>query len=125
MELLIIILPFFVGLCAAVIFTLIWHRGRNKEGSFIVEPKFPPPTPPIKSRPLITEWLTNGRGVFFKKSDVVVLTENPDKTINVILLSGDIVNTGMRIDDAKKALGIDYCCTVDEELKYRKAMLRK
>ena len=109
MEILIIILPFIVCLCTAVLLTLIWHRGRNKRGSLIVEPKCPPPTPPMKSRPLITEWMSNGRGVYFKKSDVVVLTENPNKTMNVVLLSGNIINTGLKIDELKKVLGIYYC----------------
>ena len=96
----------------------------GKEGSNLVKvvPDTPPPPAPeglFPTRPLLVEWLHNNSGEYFRKKDVVHLTKNPNGTINVVLVDGHSINTGLQIDDAKKVLGINFSCSIDEELSFR------
>ena len=81
---------------------------------------------PSPTRPLDEVWLHNLRGEYFRLEDVVALTQNhPNKTMNVVLTSGHIIDTGLEIDDLKKVLGISFVCSIDEELRHRKGMYKK
>ena len=96
----------------------------GKEGSNLVKvvPDTPPPPAPeglFPTRPLLVEWLHNSSGEYFRKKDVVHLTKNPNGTINVVLVDGHSINTGLQIDDAKKVLGISFSCSINEELMFR------
>ena len=73
----------------------------------------------IPERPLLVEWLHNNSGEYFRKKDVVHLTKNPNGTINVVLVDGHSINTGLQIDDAKKVLSISFSCSINEELSFR------
>lgn len=110
----------------------VFDLTNGKEGSNL--PKAPDiPPPPLKpapqglfpERPLITEWLHNGSGEYFRREDVVALTENPNHTMNVVLGNGHAINTGLELDDLKKVLGITYECSVYEELEYKKKIHNK
>lgn len=102
----------------------------GKEGSNLAKivPDTPPPPAAIglyPTRPLLTEWLHNNCGDYFRRKDVVALTKNPDRTMNVVLGNGHTINTGLELDDLKEVLGINYSCSVDEELERRKKMYKK
>lgn len=97
----------------------------GKEGSNLVKvvPTTPPPPPPEKPaapegmfRPLLTEWF-ECYGEYFRKSYVVHLTKNPNDTINVVLVDGHSINTGLKIDEVKDVLGVHYMPSIKEELK--------
>lgn len=98
----------------------------GKEGNPLakVVPNTPPPAPEglILTRPLLPEWFCNNCGEYFRRKDVVALTKNPNKTMNVVLGNGHTINTGLEIDDLKEVLGFGFSCSVDEELSYRKKM---
>ena len=98
----------------------------NKKGHdlFKVVPDTPPP-PPRKPapvglfRPLFAEWF-ECYGECFRKSDVVRLTKNPNNTINVVLVDGHSINTGLMIDEVKQVLDIHYVPTMREYLSRHK-----
>lgn len=77
------------------------------------------------TRPLFAEWLHNNCGEYFRCKDVVALTQNPNRTMNVVLCNGHTINTGLELDDLKKVLGISFLCSVDEELTHWKKMYNK
>ena len=85
-------------------------------------PKLFMPSPTI---PLDEVWLHNNRGEYFRRKDVVALTKNPNRTMNVVLGNGHTINTGLELDDLKDVLGISFSCSVDEELAHRKKMYKK
>ena len=102
----------------------------GKEGSNLVKvvPDTPPPPAPqglFPTRPLLTEWLHNNCGEYFRRRDVVALTKNPNRTMNVVLGNGHTINTGLELDDLKEVLGISFSCSVNEELAHRKKMYKK
>jgi hypothetical protein len=102
----------------------------GKEGSNLVKvvPDTPPPPAPqglFPTRPLLTEWLHNNCGEYFRRKDVVALTKNPNRTMNVVLGNGYTINTGLELDDLKEVLGISFSCSVNEELAHRKKMYKK
>ena len=102
----------------------------GKEGSNLVEviPDTPPPPAPqglFPTRPLLTEWLHNNCGEYFRRKDVVALTKNPNRTMNVVLGNGHTINTGLELDDLKEVLGISFSCSVNEELAHRKKIYKK
>lgn len=101
----------------------------GKEGSNLVKvvPTTPPPAPEklFPTRPLLTEWLHNNCGEYFRRKDVVALTKNPNRTMNVVLGNGHTINTGLELDDLKEVLGISFSCSVNEELAHRKKMYNK
>lgn len=73
----------------------------------ITPPTTPPPPLPIELRPkkLYCEWICFG-GVWFRKKEIKCLTENPNKTINVVM-DGVKYNTGMHIDELLSVLTED------------------
>ena len=101
----------------------------GKEGSHLVQaPDIPPSPAPqglFPTRPLLTEWLHNNCGEYFRRKDVVALTKNPNRTMNVVLGNGHTINTGLELDDLKEVLGISFSCSVGEELEHRKKMYKK
>ena len=107
----------------------VFELTNGKEGSNL--PKVPdipaPPAPQglFPTRPLLTEWLHNNCGEYFRRSCVVALTKNPNRTMNVVLGNGHTINTGLELDDLKEVLGISFSCSVDEELAHRKKMYKK
>lgn len=108
----------------------LFELTNGKEGSNLVKvvPDTPPPPAPegiFPTRPLMTEWLHNNCGEYFRRKDVVALTRNPNNTMNVVLVSGHTIRTGLEFDDLKVVLGISFSCSVDEELAYRKKMYKK
>lgn len=68
---------------------------KGKEGSHLVQaPDIPPPPAPqglFPTRPLLTEWLHNNCGEYFRRKDVVALTKNPNRTMNVVLGNGHTI----------------------------------
>ena len=91
----------------------VFELTNGKEGSNLVKvvpDTHPPPAPEgiFPTRPLMTEWLHDNCGEYFRKKDVVRLTKNPNDTINVVLVDGHSINTGLKIDNAKKVLGIFF-----------------
>jgi len=108
----------------------VFELTNGKEGSNLVKviPDTPPPPAPqglFPTRPLLTEWLHNNCGEYFRRKDVVALTKNPNRTMNVVLGNGHTINTGMELDDLKEVLGISFSCSVNEELAHRKKMYKK
>ena len=108
----------------------VFELTNGKEGSNLVKvvPDTPPPPAPqglFPTRPLLTEWLHNYSGEYFRRKDGVALTQNPNRTMNVVLGNGLTINTGLEIDDLKKVLGISFSCSIDEELEHRKKMYKK
>ena len=101
----------------------------GKDGSHLPKaPDIPPPPAPVgmfPTRPLLTEWLHNNCGEYFRLKDVVALTKNPNGTMNVVLGNGHTINTGLELDDLKEVLGISFSYSVNEELAYRKKMYKK
>ena len=102
----------------------------GKEGSNLVKvvPDTPPPPAPqglFPTRPLLTEWLHNNCGEYFRRRDVVAFTKNPNRTMNVVLGNGHTINTGLELDDLKEVIGISFSCSVNEELAHRKKMYKK
>ena len=102
----------------------------GKEGSNLLKvvPDTPLPPAPEKlfpTRPLLTEWLHNNCGEYFRRKDVVALTKNPNGTMNVVLGNGHTINTRLELDDLKEVLGISFSCSVCEELANRKKMYKK
>ena len=102
----------------------------GKEGSNLVKvvPDTPPPPAPeglFPTRPLLVEWLHNNCGEYFRRKDVVALTKNQNRTMNVVLGNGHTINTGLELDDLKEVLGISFSCSVNEELAHRKKMYKK
>ena len=102
----------------------------GKEGSNLVKVVPDTPSPPapqglFPTRPLLTEWLHNNCGEYFRRKDVVALTKNPNRTMNVVLGNGHTINTGLELDDLKEVLGISFSCSVNEELAHRKKMYKK
>ncbi len=94
----------------------------GKEGSNLVKvvPDTPPPPAPeglFPTRPLLVEWLHNSSGEYFRKKDVVHLTKNPNGTINVVLVDGHSINTGLKIDEVRCVLDIYSMPSINEELK--------
>ena len=79
----------------------------------------------VPTRPLLTEWLHNNCGEYFRRKDVVALTKNPNGTMNVVLGNGHTINTRLELDDLKEVLGISFSCSVCEELANRKKMYKK
>lgn len=100
----------------------------GKEGSNLVTvvPTTPPPPPPKKPaapvqqvgtmQPLLTEWL-ECYGEYFRRNSIAHLTKNPNGTINVVLVDGHSINTGMTIDEVKDMLHVYYMPSMKEELK--------
>lgn len=98
----------------------------GKEGSNLVNviPTTPPPPPPPKKPsapeevfcPLLPEWY-ECYGEYFCKRYVVHLTKNPNGTINVVLVDGHRINTGLKIDEVKDVLGVYYMPSMEEGLK--------
>ena len=88
-------------------------------------PPSPAPQGLFSTRPILTEWLHNNCGEYFRRGTVVALTKNPNRTMNVVLGNGHTINTGLEIDDLKEVLGISFSCSVNEELAYRKKMYKK
>lgn len=108
----------------------VFELTKGKEGSNLVKvvPDTPPPAAPkglFPTRLLLVEWLHNNCGEYFRRKDVVALTQNPNHTMNVVLSSGHIINTGLKFDELKEVLGISFSCSVDEELAHRKKMYNK
>lgn len=107
----------------------VFDLTNGKEGSHLVQaPDIPPPPAPIgmfPTRPMLTEWLHNNCGEYFRRKDVVALTKNPNRTMNVVLGNGHIINTGLELDDLKEVLGISFSCSVNEELAHRKKIYKK
>ena len=107
----------------------VFEMTNGKEGSNLlkVSTLSPPPAPEgmFPKRPLLTEWLHNHSGEYFRRKDVVALTQNPNRTMNVVLCNGHTINTGLEIDDLKEVIGISFSCSVYEELAYRKKMYNK
>lgn len=107
----------------------VFELSKGEEGSHIPKPvQTPPPPAPERlfpPRPLLVEWLHNNCGEYFRKRDVVALTENPNRTMNVVLGNGHTINTGLELEDLKIILGISYLCSVNEELNARKKMYVK
>ena len=102
----------------------VFELTNGKEGNNLlkVSTLSPPPAPEglFPTRPLLTEWLHNHSGEYFRRKDVVALTQNPNRTMNVVLGNGHTINTGLEIDDLKEVLGFGFSCSVDEELAYRR-----
>ena len=104
----------------------VFELSKGKEGSTLVtvKPSEPSPTPPKKKegissgvlRPLYTEWV-ECNGEYFRKSYVVHLTKNPNDTINVALIDGHSINTGLKIDEVRCVLDIYSMPSINEELK--------
>ena len=108
----------------------VFELTKGKEGSNLVKvvPDTPPPPAPeglFPTRPLLVEWLHNNCGEYFRRKDVVALTKNPNRTMNVVLGNGHTINTGLELDDLKEVLGISFSCSVNEELAHRKKMYKK
>jgi hypothetical protein len=108
----------------------VFELTNGKEGSNLVKvvPDTPPPPAPqglFPTRPLLTEWLHNNCGEYFRRGTVVALTKNPNRTMNVVLGNGHTINTGLELDDLKEVLGISFSCSVNEELAHRKKMYKK
>lgn len=108
----------------------VFELTKGKEGSNLVKvvPDTPPPPAPqglFPTRLLLTEWLHNNCGEYFRRKDVVALTKNPNRTMNVVLGNGHTINTGMELDDLKEVLGISFSCSVGEELAYRKKIYKR
>ena len=108
----------------------VFELSKGEEGSNLVKvvPDTPPPPAPeglFPTRPLLTEWLHNNCGEYFRRKDVVALTKNPNRTMNVVLGNGHTINTGLELDDLKEVLGISFSCSVNEELAHRKKMYKK
>ena len=66
---------------------------------------------------MLTEWFDCGYYGCFRKSYVVNLTKNPNDTINVVLVNGTSINTGLKLDQVKDVLGVHYMPSMEEELK--------
>ena len=100
------------------------EEGSNlpKASDIPAPPKLFMPSPTI---PLDEVWLHNNRGEYFRRKDVVALTKNPNRTMNVVLGNGHTINTGLELDDLKEVLGISFSCSVNEELAHRKKMYKK
>ena len=104
----------------------VFELSKGKEGSTLVtvKPSEPSPTPPRKSdviatgrlRPLYAEWV-ECKGEYFRKSYVAHLTKNPNDTINVVLVDGHSINTGLKIDEVRCVLDIYHVPSINEELK--------
>lgn len=104
----------------------VFELSKGKEGSNLVtvKPSTPPPAPPKKKegiatgmyRPLYAEWV-ECNGEYFRKSYVVHLTKNPNDTINVVLVDGHSINTGLKIDEVRCVLDIYSMSSINEELK--------
>lgn len=107
----------------------VFDLTNGKEGSNLPKgsdiPAPPKPFMPSPTRPLLTEWLHNHRGEYFRRKDVVALIQSPTGTMKVALNSGHTIDTGLEIDDLKKVLGISFSCSVNEELRHRKGMYKK
>ena len=108
----------------------VFELTNGEEGSNLVKvvPDTPPPPAPeglSLTPPFFTEWLHNGSGEYFRRKDVVALTKNPNRTMNVVLGNGHTINTGLELDDIKEVLGISFSCSVNEELAHRKKMYKK
>ena len=104
----------------------VFDLTNGEEGSNLPKASDIPAPPelfmPSPTRPLLTEWLHNHRGEYFRRKDVVALTKNPNRTMNVVLGNGHTINTGLELDDLKEVLGISFSCSIDEELRHRKEM---
>ena len=104
----------------------VFELSKGKEGRTLVtvKPSEPSPTPPKKSdgiatgmyRPLMAEWV-ECNGEYFRKSYVVHLTKNPNDTINVVLVDGYRIKTGLKIDEVRCVLDIYHMPIINEELK--------
>jgi hypothetical protein len=107
----------------------VFDLTNGKEGSNLPKGSDMPAPPktfmPSPTRPLLTEWLHNDCGEYFRRDDVVALIQNPTGTMKVALSSGHTIDTGLEIDDLKKVLGISFVCSIDEELRHRKGMYKK
>ena len=107
----------------------VFELNKGKEGSNLTKvPDTPAPPAPERlfpTRPLLAEWLHIHGSEYFRRKDVVELTQNPNRTMNVVLCNGHTINTGLEIDDLKEVLGISFSCSVYEELAYQKKMYNK
>ena len=119
-------IPFIVLAIMFVAVVIGWSETWKKKEQYrhrVFELQTPPPPAPgrlFPTRPLLVDWLHNNCGEYFRKRDVVALTENPNRTMNVVLGNGHIINTGLELEDLKIVLGISYSCSVNEELNARK-----
>ena len=112
----------------------VFELTNGEEGSNLVKvvPDMAPPPPPkepapeglFPTRPLLVDWIWTGQEYFSKKA-VVAMTKNPNGSINVILVNGRTINTGLPEDDAKLVLGISYSATIWDELSYKKKLYGK
>lgn len=86
------------GVGGIIIYSFQGLRGRPLEEKIHISPLQPPPLP-IELRPkkLYCEWICF-YGVWFRKKEIKCLTENPNKTINIVM-DGVKYNTGMDIDE--------------------------
>ena len=107
----------------------VYELTKGKEGSNLVKvPDTPPPPAPEwqhLTRPLLTEWLHNGSGDYFRRKDVVALTMNANHNMNIVLCNGHTICTGLKLDELKEALGISFSCSIYEELAHRKKIYNK
>jgi hypothetical protein len=124
-------IPFIVLAIMFVAVVIGWSETWKKKEQYrhrVFELQTPPQPAPerlFSTRPLLVEWLHNNCGEYFRKRDVVALTENPNRTMNVVLGNGHTINTGLELEDLKIVLGISYSCSVKEELNARKKMYVK
>lgn len=107
----------------------VFDLTNGKEGSNLPKgsdiPAPPKPFMPSPSFPLDEVWLHNDCGEYFRRKDVVALIQNPTGTMNVALNSGHTIDTGLEIKDLTKVLGINFACSIYEELRHRKGMYKK
>ena len=90
----------------------VFDLTNGKEGNNLPKtsdmPAPPLPAKPSPVRPFFGFWLHNNCGEYFRRNDVVALTQNPNRTMNVVLNNGLTINTGLEIDDLKKVLCIGF-----------------
>jgi hypothetical protein len=105
----------------------VFDLTNGKEGSNLPKGSDIPAPPklfmPSPTRPLLTEWLHNDCGEYFRRDNVVALILNSDNcTMDVMLGNGHTITTGLELDDLKMVLGISFSCSIFEELEHRKKM---
>lgn len=59
-------------------------------------------------KPLVPEWYSDFcRGIYFKRNSICMLTTNPNRTINVVLVNGEIINTGLEYEKLEQLININ------------------
>lgn len=105
----------------------VFELTNGKEGSHLPKTStLPPytPSPRMLTRSLRSEWLHTS-GAYFKRSAVVALTTNPNRTVNVVLGNGHYINTMLELDDVKKVIGINFSCSLSEEMEHIEKIYKK